>query len=70
MRQRVMIARALGLQPKLLISRRADHGARRHDPCADILQLMLDLKRRVGAGDRADHPRISAWSPKSPSASW
>ena len=35
MRQRVMIAMALACDPQAADRRRADHGARRHDPGAD-----------------------------------
>ncbi len=51
-----MIAMALACNPKLLI---ADEPTTALDVTiqAQILDLMRDLKRRIGAGDHADHPR-------------
>ena len=56
MRQRVMIAIALSCEPAAADRRRADHGARRHDPGADP-RAAARLQQRAGTGGAADHPR-------------
>ena len=56
MRQRVMIAMALVVQPEAPDRRRADHRARRHDPGADP-GAAARAAGRARHGGPADHPR-------------
>ena len=56
MKQRVMIAIALAGRPRSADRRRADHGARRHDPGAGA-GAAAAAAARTRHGDPADHPR-------------
>ena len=56
MRQRVMIAMALVVQPEALDRRRADDGARCDDPGADPRPARRD-ESEIRHGDHADHAR-------------
>ena len=66
MRQRAMIAMAIVREPELLI---ADEPTTALDVTmqAQILELVAELKERLGIGGRADHATTSASSPTSPS---
>ena len=67
-RQRAMIAMALALDPKLLI---ADEPTTALDVTtqAQILKLIRDLQKRRKHRRACSSPMISAWSPRSPTAS-
>ena len=69
LRQRVMIAMALMCEPVADSRRRADHGARRHDPGADPAPARR-AAARVRHGRSCSSPTISASSPASPPAWW
>ena len=67
-RQRVMIAMALALEPDAADRRRADHGARRHDPGADP-GADQGAPGAATAPACCSSPMISAWWRRSPTAS-